>query len=822
MWVIFVKEVRAFFSSLTGYLALVVFLLMNAWFLWLGPGEFNVLDNGYADLNALFTLAPWIFLFLIPAVTMRSFAEEKKSGTLELLLTKPITPTQLITGKYAAAVVLALCALLPTLVHVYSIYVIGNPVGNMDMGGTWGSYLGLCFLAAIYAAIGIFASSVTANQITAYIVAAALCFFFYTGFDGLSQLNLFASAGHFILQSGINEHYKSISRGVVDSRDVLYFLSAIAAFLSITRLALRHKKWKSGLRTGGFIAVLIVLNIVMQHTFFRIDLTADKRYTLSDISKKTAKNLKTSFYVELFLTGDIPVQMKKLQATIKETLDELKVYAGNRIQYKFIDVEAETGSDAQALNHVYASLQDHGLVPFIMQEHTGGRSTERVLFPGALISCAVTVADGDSTYLESREIAVNFIQQDAQTNPEANILLAQENAEYELINAISLMSREEQRLIAFVEGHGELSEYETGDICKALAGFSHIDRINILGRVGVLDKYDLVIVAKPMQAWNEADKLALDQYIMQGGRTAWFIDAAQVHHDSLANGHYTFALPCPHRLDDQLFKYGVRLNPDVIQDLQCSFLPVNIAPAGQTSNFKPAPWTYYPLLAPPASNDITRGLNLVKSEYPGSIDTVNRHSGVHKTVLLHTSQYSRAQTVPLRISQANIDRQASPEQYSQSYIPVAILMEGVFPSAFQYRAHEHYNDGKPFTFAEKSEPTKMIVVADGDIIRNEVIYRAGDTRIVPLGFDRYTGVQFGNKNLVKNMLLYLLDDGETMQARRREFTLRLLDKREIAIHRTYWIMLNTILPIGLVLLSGGVFLYRRKRKYTSRILNSEF
>jgi ABC-2 type transport system permease protein len=681
------------------------------------------------------------------------------------------------------------------------------------MGGTWGSYIGLFFLSAVYAAIGIFASAITLNQIVAYMVAAALCFFFYTGFDGLAQLSLFSSLDHFIFQFGINEHYKSISRGVIDSRDVLYFISVIAAFVEVTKWVLSNKKLKSGLRVAGFMAVLLLLNIFMQQAFVRIDLTADKRYTLSDISKQNAKNLETSFYVEIFLDGDMPVQVKKLQATIKETLDELKVYAGSRIQYKFIDIEEETGGNAYDLDIVYASLQEHGLSPFIVQEHTGGSTIERVLFPGALISCALPVTDGDTTHIETREIAVNFIQQDAQSDPEANILLAQENVEYELLNAINLMSQKQPWQIAFVEGHGELNEYEVGDISKALADFSRIERINILGRVGILDKYDLVIVAKPMQAWDEADKLVLDQYIMQGGRTAWFLDAVHVHHDSLANGHYTFALACEHRLDDQLFKYGVRLNPDILQDLQCSFLPVNIAPAGQTTNFKPAPWVYYPLLTPPATNDITRGLNLVKSEYPSSIDTVNRHSDMHKSILLHTSPYSRSQTIPRRISLADINRQVAPEHFPQSFLPVALLLDGVFPSAFEHRAHSRYNNGQPFDFAAKSEPTKMIIVADGDIIRNEVIYRADGTRIVPLGFDRYTNTQFGNKSLVKNMLLYLLDDTEIMQIRRREWTLRLLRKPEITLRRTYWITLNTLFPIGLVLISGGLFLYFRKRKY---------
>jgi ABC-2 type transport system permease protein len=185
---------------------------------------------------------------------------------------------------------------------------------------------------------------------------------------------------------------------------------------------------------------------------------------------------------------------------------------------------------------------------------------------------------------------------------------------------------------------------------------------------------------------------------------------------------------------------------------------------------------------------------------------------VHKTILLHTSQYSRAQTIPLRISLADINQQTSPEHYRQSFLPVAILMEGVFPSAFEHRVHSQYDNGQPFNFMAKSKPTKMIVVADGDIIRNDVVYRADGTRIVPLGFDRYMNVQFGNKSLVKNMLLYLLDD-EIMQTRRREWKLRLLSKHEITLHRTYWASLNTLLPIGLVFISGGLFLYLRKRRY---------
>ena len=814
MLAILLKEIRSFFSSLTGYIAIVIFLLVNAWFMWIGPGEFNVLDGGYANLDTLFVIAPWVFLFLLPAVTMRSFAEEKKSGTLELLLTKPVTRLQLIIGKYLAAVVLALFALLPTLVYYYSIYQLGHPVGNLDSGAIWGSYIGLLCLAASYAAIGILVSMLTTNQIVAYIVTAVLCFFCYTAFDGLAQITGSSAFSSLLLSLGINEHYQSISRGVVDSRDLLYFLSLIIFFLGLARIQLNTQQRRLKLRFVYMVGALLLLNFMFHSWFFRIDLTGDKRYTLAAVSKETVKSLSGDCRIEVFLDGEMPVSVRKLQTTIRETLDELKVYAGKHIQYEFINIEkeAEDGNP----EYIYAALSESGLTPIVIQENTGGSTSERVLFPGAIVSYVCTVKEGDSIFLETREIPVNFLHNDAQSDPEANILLAQQNIEYELINAISHVSRDYYPHIAFVEGHGELDEYEAGDIGRSLSEFCYVDRINILGRAGILDNYDLVIIARPVDEWPEADKFVVDQYIMRGGRVAWFVDAVHVHHDSLAQGFYTFALSAEHKLEDQLFRYGVRINPDVIQDMQCSLLKVNIAPAGQTADFRPAQWPYYPLLTPPATNAITRGLNLIMSQYPSSIDTVNTRPEVHKTYLLYSSQYSRTKHIPLQISLTESSRQYSPEQFPQSNLPVAVLMEGSFTSAFEHRPVEQYTPGQTFRFINKSAATKLIVVADGNIICNEVSRRADGDRIHPLGFDRYTNTQFGNKNFVKNIVYYLLDDEQLMQLRSREWELRLLDKRKVKQQRSTLVAINTLVPPLLVVALGAVFIWVRKRKYAGK------
>jgi len=235
------KEINEFFSTVTGYVVVVVFLLAIGLFMWVFPGQYNVLDSGYATLNTLFTLAPWIFLFLVPAVTMRMIADEKKSGTMELLLTRPISDLQIVVSKYLASLILVLLALLPTLIYFFSLYHLGNPAGNIDVGGTIGSYVGLFFLAAIYAAIGIFASSLTGNQIIAFIIALLIAFFFYMGFDLLSGMWIFSRIDLFIMDLGINAHYRSMSRGVIDTRDIIYFISVILVFIYLTKTIIQNR-----------------------------------------------------------------------------------------------------------------------------------------------------------------------------------------------------------------------------------------------------------------------------------------------------------------------------------------------------------------------------------------------------------------------------------------------------------------------------------------------------------------------------------------------------------------------------------------------------
>lgn len=245
MFAIFRKEINGFFSTLTGYVVIIVFLVVNSLFMWVFPGEWNIFDNGYAGLDTIFFLSPWLFLFLVPAVTMRMIAEEKRLGTIELIYSRPISERELIWGKYLASVVLVLLALLPGIIYYISVWLLGETPGNLDRGGTMGAFIGLFFLASVYAAVGIYASSLTDNQVIAFILAVLICFILYMGFDSFAYLPGLKTIDEFVIRLGINEHYKSISRGVLDIRDVAYFIAVVALFNEATRFHLISRKWKN-------------------------------------------------------------------------------------------------------------------------------------------------------------------------------------------------------------------------------------------------------------------------------------------------------------------------------------------------------------------------------------------------------------------------------------------------------------------------------------------------------------------------------------------------------------------------------------------------
>jgi gliding-associated putative ABC transporter substrate-binding component GldG len=532
----------------------------------------------------------------------------------------------------------------------------------------------------------------------------------------------------------------------------------------------------------------------------RLDLTEDHRYTLSGPTHEVLSKLRNDVYIQVYLDGEMEIAFKRLRRSVKEMLDEFRVASGKKVDYEFINPFA--GNDVKTRNNQYQALVKKGLNPIIIRakDNEGGTS-QKDIFPGMIIN------------YNGIEIPVNFLSNNTSLSPEQNLLHSVEGLEYEMIQTISTLCSDTIYKVAFIEGHGELPEIEVRDLTLSLAKFFTVDRGVIGGKPGILKNYAAIIIAGPETAFTEKDKLVIDQYIMNGGRVLWLYEEVKVNEDSLNYGE-TVALFHPLNLEDQLFKYGVRINPAVVQDLDCMRLPIKVETGPSQQQIVPMPWIYYPLLYPSSTNPVTRNLNKVVGKFVNYIDTVELNPDVKKKILLTTSSLSRIVKPPLLISLKEADTPPEKSQFTKSFLPVAVLLEGTFQSAFKNRMINELIEDKSFRIKEQSKPTKMIVIADGDIIRNGVSRVGSELTSLPLGQDWLTQGTFGNKDFLVNSLNYLVNDNGIMELRSREMKLRLLDKPLIRQKRIMIQLVNTTLPIALVIIAGIFYSFFRRKKYS--------
>lgn len=560
-------------------------------------------------------------------------------------------------------------------------------------------------------------------------------------------------------------------------------------------------------RNQDFLQLLLVTFIISLvaylsgFVYFRVDLTSEKRYTLSPQTHEILKELEDIVFVKVYLDGDLPIGFKRLKNSVREMLDEFRVVGGSRIQYQFIN--PSESEDSETRNRFYESLHSQGMIPTNVEvkDRQGGLS-QQIIFPWALI-----------TY-KGYEMPVRLLKNNPGKTAEENLNNSLEALEYELINTLHSLTVDEYETIAFIEGHGELDEFLTGDITKELLKSYEVFRGRINpDSVEELNEISLVIIAKPEQPYTEKEKAIIDQYIMQGGKVLWLIDPVAIDLDSLTHSSSAVALIKELNLADQLFKYGVRINPSLVMDIQCSLIPVNTALEGQPARFTPAPWYYSPLLLPPSEHIITRNLGMVKAEFASSIDIVGENPGVESHVLLSTSRLSRAVNVPVFVTLETAKKQLNPAFFSMPFLPVAVLLEGEFESVFANRPFP-LPTNKDYEIRDRSVPTKMIVIGDGDIIRNDVSLNRGVPEPLPLGYDRYSRQTFGNKEFILNAIAYLLDEKGLMELRSRQLTLRLLDREKLRAEKMKWQLINILLPLLIVSVFGISFTWYRRYRYS--------
>ncbi|MEX2595940.1 MAG: gliding motility-associated ABC transporter substrate-binding protein GldG [Salibacteraceae bacterium] len=559
----------------------------------------------------------------------------------------------------------------------------------------------------------------------------------------------------------------------------------------------QQKKWLD-LSTLAMAAVaLILLNYLGTFIFERFDLTVEKRFTMNDATIDRLETLEDIVFVRVYLEGNLPTEFRELRDAVKETLDEMRAYAGENVVYEFINPSAS--SDEAERVKVYEDLTKDGLQYTNIRMQAGDKVSEQIIFPGAIVS------------YNGKEIPIQLLKSKAGATQQEMISVSIQQLEYELMSAIRKLTSTSDLRVAFIEGHGELDELETAGAERALAEFYAVERIRMDEKLDALRGIDAIIIARPDSAYSEKDKFIIDQYIMNGGKVLWFVDPVYVRMDSLRNSQFTMATVLDHNLTDQLFKYGARLNNDLIMDLEALPIPIVTGMVGNQPRQEMFTWYYHPLLLGNEGHPLSRNLDRIKTSFSSTIDAL-QIEGVKATPLLQSSSKARIVNAPARVS-FNVLREAPQyERFNGGPYTNALLLEGVFPSVFTNRLPRKLIENENLHFKEKSIiENKMIVVADGDIIRNEV--NRYDERFYALGYYKYSETIYGNEAFLLNSMNYLLDDSGLINLRNKEFKVRLLDQAKIDQNRYFWQATNTALPIIIVLLYGFLRMWIRKRKF---------
>ncbi len=778
------KELNSFFSTPIGYFVIAVYLLFNGLFLWVFEGDFNILHAGFADLNSYFFLAPWIFIFLIPAITMRSFSDEINDGTIEILSSKPITNWQIILGKYFGSLLLVLLAIVPTLIYVYSIYQLGNPIGNIEFGTTFGSFVGLFFLASAYIAIGIFSSTISKNQIVSFIIAVIVSFFAYYGIEALANYSLFGSLDYTFRRLGMSEHYNSIGKGVIDTRDLIYFLTITLLFLFLTKLRIRNEYKYS--KIAKFLIVLFVLNLVSSIFHARLDLTEDKRYTLSNVTKSIIYNINDLIHITVYLKGDFPSEFKRLQTETKQHLEELRALNKNII-FQFKDPL-----------QIAQELIDNGLDASRLQVQENEKFSEIVIFPWAVINYK-----GQS---ENIPLLKDIFSNSQNEQLESSI----QNLEYAFTSGIHKLTSQKSKKIAVLKGNGELSNIYITDFLLKLREYYHIAPFTLdsvatqpYKTLKDLSKFDLAIIAKPTIKFSEKEKFTLDQFIMNGGKTLWMIDNVQAELDSLMATGESLAYARDLGLTDFFFNYGARINTDLIADLYSTQIPLATGNIGNQTQFNSFMWKYFPLLNSTNNHAINTNIEAVSVKFANSIDTLK--NTIHKTVLLQSSLRSKPVGTPTIVSLKSITEEQVPAEYNMGNKAIAVLLEGTFKSAYNSRVN-------PFKIKDAKKTgveNKMVIISDGDIIANEV----SQGKPLELGVDKWSNQHYGNKEFLLNTVNYLLDETGLINIRSKRVKINYLDKQKAFNQSNLWQLVNILFPLIILGIFGFIFNYLRKKKY---------
>lgn len=540
---------------------------------------------------------------------------------------------------------------------------------------------------------------------------------------------------------------------------------------------------------------IILINIIGSYFYKRFDLTQDQRYTLSNAAKETIATIDIPIFIDVFLEGDLPSEFKRLQIETKQLLEEFEAYNPN-VKFKFVNPSEEKGA--------IESLVKFGAKPAQIEIKQNGKTSIQQVFPWAIAS------------FNGNYIKIPLLKNQLGVSSEERINNSVQNLEYAFADGFNQLIQPKKRKIAVLKGNGELEDKYVADFFATLRDYYYIAAFTLDSvaekpkkTLAQIKQFDLLVIANPTEQFTEEEKYILDQYVMSGGASLWLVDAVELVNDSVSGNNFAFGKDL--NLTDFFFKYGIRINPNLVKDLYSA--PILLATGNERdSQYNKYPWLYSPLSNNSLSHPIVTNIEAVKFDYASSIDTLP--NSVKKTILLSSSQVSKIVGMPKEINITKeinknltiINDGPSPEEFNAGEIPLAVLLEGSFNSAYSNRL-------KPFKIVnnlESSKEAKMVVISDGSIIKNQF----QGNRPLELGFDKWTNTFYGNKEFLLNTVNYLLDDTGLINIRSKEISVAFLDPVKVAKNRFFWQWVNLLLPLSLICLFGLVFNYLRKRKYT--------
>ena len=583
----------------------------------------------------------------------------------------------------------------------------------------------------------------------------------------------------------------------------------------------KRKNIKRNEITSLFITLIIIVlvNIIGSYVFTRFDLTSEKRHTISDTSKEILKGLDDYVYFRVYLEGDFPAGFKKLRKETKEMLDEFRAYS-KFIDYEFIN--PSESSDPTERQETYKILWQSGLNYYTETVQTNNGMQQIMIWPGIIMS------------YHEKELAIDLLSGQSGQSQEMVLNNSAQDLEYKLISAIKEVSAVIRPNIAFSDGHGELADIDVYDIADALSKKYNIKKTTLNGQLNALIKrdidrdsniiirpaYDALIIAKPTKPFSEKDKFIIDQYIMYGGKVMWLLDPVSTSMDSLQSAESTMGLAQNLNLDDMLFNYGLRLNKNLLLAYPCAQIGLV---TGQGNNLQSVllPWYYFPLLSPASEHPIVRNLEAVKADFVSSLEPTTSAPEITKIPLLKTSDYTKVASAPVFISLDILNERPNANMFPQKGMTTAYLLNGNFTSLFEYRLPEAITESAEMGFKAKSDNTSMIVISDGDIIRNQLTQldyaKKNNKRVgspLPLGYDQYTNITYGNKQFIENAVSYLIEGDGLINVRSRELKIRLLDMNKVNAKPVLWQIINVVLPSVLMIVLGIILAMLRKKKFT--------